>query len=286
MGESRQPPELLTTDEAKALLKRAEQLWSDLQKNDLGGFSGGNRPFYILWMMKQVIEVFGRRDIGQTWSKDELDSLAKPVATSGYMQSVPEPQWSEWFDWTGGECPIPWAKEFEWSFKAAWQTDGREANCWATSLDWSAPVVAAQITTFRYRLDRAPAGFVYPPTPAPASTEGESVAWRHRYRYKNIPDELGWDICVTQWALTDKPLPEGSKYRSHRDFEEQPLYTRPQPDERLKVAMELLDAYEASTKKLPLGHEQPALGCSSFNWRMAVICELRAILSAIKDPTS
>jgi hypothetical protein len=66
-------PDLLSPEEGKALLARAEQLWRDLQANDLGGFSNGNRPFYILSEFKRVIEEFGRRDVGQTWSKDEID---------------------------------------------------------------------------------------------------------------------------------------------------------------------------------------------------------------------
>jgi len=66
-------PELLTSDESKTLLTMAEQLWSDLQANNLGGFSSGNRPFYILWKFKTVIEQFGHRDVGQSWSKNDLD---------------------------------------------------------------------------------------------------------------------------------------------------------------------------------------------------------------------
>jgi hypothetical protein len=67
-------PELLDRDEQHALLQRAEQLWSDLQRNDLGGYSGINRPFYILNEFKRVIEEFGHRDVGLHWSKDQLDA--------------------------------------------------------------------------------------------------------------------------------------------------------------------------------------------------------------------
>lgn len=63
-------PDLLTPDEEKALLKRAEQLWSDLQENRLGGFSGPNRPFWILAEFQSAIEAFGHRDLGRTWSPD------------------------------------------------------------------------------------------------------------------------------------------------------------------------------------------------------------------------
>lgn len=67
-------PELLSPEEAKDLQTRAERLWSALQANDLGGFSGVNRPFYILAEFKSVIEAYGHRDIGQTWSKNDLDA--------------------------------------------------------------------------------------------------------------------------------------------------------------------------------------------------------------------
>lgn len=67
-------PDLLTDDERKAILADAERLWSDLQRNDLGGFSGGNRPFWILHAFKEVIEKYGHRDVGLSWSKNDLDA--------------------------------------------------------------------------------------------------------------------------------------------------------------------------------------------------------------------
>lgn len=74
MTDTRPFPELLDDAEQKALLTRAEQLWADLQVNELGGFSGRNRPFYIVAEFKRVIEEFGSRDIGWYWSKDQLDA--------------------------------------------------------------------------------------------------------------------------------------------------------------------------------------------------------------------
>jgi len=74
-SESRVAPELLSDDESRALLREAEMLWEDLQVNKLGGFSGINRPFYILSVFKRVIEQFGRRDVGLHWSKNDLDAL-------------------------------------------------------------------------------------------------------------------------------------------------------------------------------------------------------------------
>lgn len=80
-GERRPYPDLLSADEQKAILADAEQLWSDLQANNLGGFSGINRPFYIVTEFKRAIEEFGRRDIGLSWSKNDLDAdLSTPPA--------------------------------------------------------------------------------------------------------------------------------------------------------------------------------------------------------------
>lgn len=67
-------PELLSKEEAKALLAKAENLWADLQANNIGGYSGINRPFWILNHFKEVIEEFGRRDVGLSWSKNALDA--------------------------------------------------------------------------------------------------------------------------------------------------------------------------------------------------------------------
>lgn len=47
---------------------------------------------------------------------------------------------------------------------------------------------------------------------------------------------------------------------------------------------DVLDEYEARTKALPGQHEIPERGCSTYNWQMAVIRELRAMLSACPDP--
>lgn len=74
MAEERPYPELLDDDESRALLKLAEDLWADLQTNNLGGFSGINRPFWILAQFKHAIEEFGHRDVGLKWSKNQLDA--------------------------------------------------------------------------------------------------------------------------------------------------------------------------------------------------------------------
>jgi hypothetical protein len=74
---SRKPPELLTTDESKELLKHAEQLLKDLLENRLGGFSDGNRPFWIMYEFRTIIEKFGHRDTGMHWTGDQIAALAK-----------------------------------------------------------------------------------------------------------------------------------------------------------------------------------------------------------------
>jgi len=71
----REPPELFSEAERNDILADAEALWKDLQENRLGGFSGANRPFYILHEFKRIIEKYGNRDVGLTWSKDELDAI-------------------------------------------------------------------------------------------------------------------------------------------------------------------------------------------------------------------
>lgn len=78
MSETRRPyPDLLNEEERSDMLRDAERLWNDLQKNNLGGYSGGNRPFYILHEFKRMIEKYGNRDVGLTWSKDDLEAALK-----------------------------------------------------------------------------------------------------------------------------------------------------------------------------------------------------------------
>lgn len=76
---ARRPPELLSAEEREHLLADAEWLWKRLEANDIGGFRGANRPFYILHAFKEVIEKYGRRDVGLGWSKNDLDALAEPA---------------------------------------------------------------------------------------------------------------------------------------------------------------------------------------------------------------
>lgn len=74
MTDKRPYPDLLSKEETKRLLTIAEGLFDDLMENNIGGYSGINRPFWILSHFKQVIEEFGRRDVGQNWSLNALES--------------------------------------------------------------------------------------------------------------------------------------------------------------------------------------------------------------------
>ena len=75
----REAPELLNADEQRGLLAEAEQLWRDLETNELGGFSGHNRPFWIMHQFKRVIEKYARCDVGLDWSKNELPNHGAQV---------------------------------------------------------------------------------------------------------------------------------------------------------------------------------------------------------------
>ncbi len=83
-------PQLLTKAEEASLLARAEQLWRDLQQNQLGGYSGPNRPFWIVGEIKVAIEEFGNRDIGWRWSPNARKAALPFRCTEIADQVVPE----------------------------------------------------------------------------------------------------------------------------------------------------------------------------------------------------
>jgi hypothetical protein len=79
-------PDLLSEAERKALLGDAEWLWRRLEANDIGGYSGVNRPFYIMHAFKEVIEKYGRRDVGLAWSQNDLEAAkAQPQNQNGSL---------------------------------------------------------------------------------------------------------------------------------------------------------------------------------------------------------
>lgn len=80
-------PDELSKDESAALLKKAEELWKDLQNNNLGGYSGINRPFFIVSEFKEAIEQFGRRDVGLTWSDYRKQEVKKKIAAINHKDN-------------------------------------------------------------------------------------------------------------------------------------------------------------------------------------------------------
>lgn len=83
MTDSRPLPDLLSSDERNALKAQAEQVWRDLQENNLGGFSYGNRPFWLMHQFELVIEKYGRRDIGLCWSPLQINAAREAALIAG-----------------------------------------------------------------------------------------------------------------------------------------------------------------------------------------------------------
>ena len=71
-------------------------------------------------------------------------------------------------------------------------------------------------------------------------------------------------------TVLDCSIPAGTK-----------LYLHPAPA-AMDGAAVLLDEYERQTKELPGQHEIPERGCSTYNWRMASIRDIRALAAMAK----
>lgn len=72
-----------------------------------------------------------------------------------------EPQWSGWIKWEGGECPIPWAEDGDWGYivdPRHYFSIADQPAMWMIEA-WRHTPEFVSITAYRYRLDRAPAGF-------------------------------------------------------------------------------------------------------------------------------
>jgi hypothetical protein len=50
------------------------------------------------------------------------------------------------------------------------------------------------------------------------------------------------------------------------------------PASREEGLSSVLDAYDAETAKVPLGHENRSRGASTYNWRRAIVAELRELI--------
>lgn len=89
-------PRLLSEDEKKSLLEKAENLWRALEENNLGGFSGINRPFLILNEFRETIEQYGCRDTGLTWSANDLRKAKPPERESQPLHFVKHAKQLQW----------------------------------------------------------------------------------------------------------------------------------------------------------------------------------------------
>ena len=138
-------PELLSDEEKRLLLSEAEELWRDLEKNNLGGYSGVNRPFYILHEFKRVIEKYGNRDLGMLWSRSHLQALLSEAGTPQPWRTVPlEPT----------AAMIEAANECEASWKSIWSAmlDAAPARL---SGQYSKPIIPFNIVSTLALLDEA-----------------------------------------------------------------------------------------------------------------------------------
>lgn len=71
----RPAPELLTQEESDWLMRLSEHLVKDILEDNLGGYSGVNRPFHVKHMMEVAIEKLGNRDVGLQWSYNQLKEI-------------------------------------------------------------------------------------------------------------------------------------------------------------------------------------------------------------------
>lgn len=82
--------------------------------------------------------------------------------------------------------------------------------------------------------------------------------------------------CVGHFADFDE-----AKAAAEADYRTRILSALASPPAPVVTVDALLDAYDAETKKLPLGHEMPTRGASTYNWRRSVVDELRALSAAL-----
>lgn len=102
---------------------------------------------------------------GEYWLTHQIECVPEGrVAEPLFTHPSPRPverktQWSDWIPWSGGECPIPWAKAPDYGIRL---NDNREhTSCKridALVWEWRHVQSGINITAYRYRLDRAPDG--------------------------------------------------------------------------------------------------------------------------------
>jgi hypothetical protein len=94
-----------------------------------------------------------------------------------------------------------------------------------------------------------------------------------------VIDEDQWEPCSPSY------LDRGGRCDAPRVWDEaqqnhwHPKLASPQPEAYgVRAGIEaLLDAYDAETTALPLGHEMPTRGSSTYNWRRAIVEDLRKL---------
>lgn len=110
--------------------------------------------------------------------------------------------------------------------------------------------------------------------------QAEVVAWRWRTAG---PNNDGSPVGTWYYGPSEPPL--GAIGRTWAGWECEPLAIASPPAVAAGGVTALLDAYEAQVKLTPLGHENIQRGRSTYNWKMAVIAELRE-LAALPTPPS
>lgn len=85
-------------------------------------------------------------------------TLADPGVTAEMLHSSQrEPEWSEWIEWNGGECPIPGAKAGEYAIRMDGQEHVYEGEEFDDAATWVwADQADGKITSYRLRLSAAP----------------------------------------------------------------------------------------------------------------------------------
>jgi len=72
---AKEAPKILTQQESDWLMKISENLVKDILEDNLGGYSGINRPFHVKHMIEVAIEKIGNRDVGLKCSYNELKEI-------------------------------------------------------------------------------------------------------------------------------------------------------------------------------------------------------------------
>jgi hypothetical protein len=88
--------------------------------------------------------------------------------------------------------------------------------------------------------------------------------------------------CSNRWQGC--PMNMRTHHRLTQEAADAAWDTRPAQDCARCADLEAaLEAYEAATRALPIGHEDKTKGASSYNWRMACLQEIRARAARGKD---